>query len=100
MGAGGNLTVQQVGEPSTLKGVPLFMQELNQAWAKASPETKKKCASCVHLDKSGKVIRIDAIKNNPPLDPLVRSFADGRTYIGVGAWKDNPGHDSDNKQVI
>ncbi|MCJ1292111.1 hypothetical protein MMC34_003661 [Xylographa carneopallida] len=33
---------------------------------------------------------IDAIKDHPDLDKLVRTFADGKTYIGVGAWRGSP----------
>jgi hypothetical protein len=99
VGAGGNLTVMQVGEPSTLKGDPLFMQHLNTAWKKADQRTKNACARCVHLDRSGNVIRIDAIKDNPAIEPLIRTFADNKTYIGVGAWNGSPGHPSDNNQV-
>ena len=100
MGAGGNLTVQQVGEPSTRKGDPIFMQQLNEAWHKADAKLKESLKSCVHLDKAGKVIRIDAIKDHPDLDKLVRTFADGKTYIGVGAWGGSPGNKNDNNQVI
>jgi hypothetical protein len=99
VGAGGNLTVQQVGEPSTLKGDPLFMQHLNTAWKNADQRTKNACASCVHLDRSGNVVRIDAIKDHPAIEPLIRTFADDKTYIGVGAWNGSPGHPSDNNQV-
>jgi hypothetical protein len=99
VGAGGNLTVQQVGEPSTLKGDPLFMQHLNTAWRKADQRTKNACASCVHLDRSGNVVRIDAIKDHPAIEPLIRTFADDKTYIGVGSWNGSPGHPSDNNRV-
>lgn len=98
VGGGGNLTVQQVGEPGTRKGDPLFMQHLNEAWHKADVKLKESLKSCVHLDKSGKVVRIDAIKDHPDLDKLVRTFADGKTYIGVGAWGGSPGDKSDNDQ--
>ncbi len=30
---------------------------------------------------------------------MIRTFADGKTYIGVGAWNGSPGHKSDNEQV-
>ena len=99
IGGGGNLTVQQVGEPGTRKGEPLFMQHLNEAWHKADAKLKESLKSCVHLDKSGEVVRIDAIKDHPDLDKLVRTFADGKTYIGVGAWGGSPGDKSDNNQV-
>ena len=95
----GSLTVQQVGEPSTLKGDPLFMQQLNEAWHKADAKLKESLKSCVHLDKAGKVIRIDAIKDHLDLEKLVRIFADGKTYIGIGAWGGSPGNKNDNNQV-
>ncbi|MCJ1397815.1 hypothetical protein MMC11_001011 [Xylographa trunciseda] len=98
VGAGGNMTVQQVGEPSTRKGDPLFMQHLNETWHKADVKEKEGLKSCVHLDKHGDVARIDAIKGNPELEKFVRKFADGKTYIGVGAWGGSPGNKSDNNQ--
>lgn len=98
VGAGGNLTIQQEGDPSTRKGDPLFMQHLQQAWAKASAQTKAELKSCIHLNKEGQVIRMDAIKGNPALEKFVRSFADGKTYIGVGAWGGSPGNPNDNAQ--
>ncbi|KAK6544455.1 hypothetical protein TWF694_001150 [Orbilia ellipsospora] len=97
VGAGGNLIVQQVGAPGTRKGDPLFMQHLNKAWSKASEETKDKLKGSVTV-KRGKVIRISPIKDNPDLENFVRTFADGKTYIGVGSWGGSPGKDSDNKQ--
>lgn len=98
VGAGGNLTIQQEGDPRTRKGDPLFMQHLQEAWAKASAQTKAELKSSVHLNNQGQVIRIDAIKGNPALEKFVRSFADGKTYIGVGAWGGSPGNASDNNQ--
>ncbi|KAL9046065.1 MAG: hypothetical protein Q9214_001007 [Letrouitia sp. 1 TL-2023] len=98
VGAGGNMTVQQLDDPSTRKGDPLFMQNLNNAWARADQGTKDSLAQCVHTDGSGRVVRIDAIKDYPQLETFVRSFADGKTYIGVGAWGGSPGVDSDNAQ--
>ena len=92
------MTVQQVGKPATRKGDPLFMQHLNEAWHKANENTKASLKQCVHLDKSGKVVRIDAIKDFPALETFVRSFADGKTYIGVGAWNGSPGNTNDNNQ--
>lgn len=65
VGAGGNLTVQQVGKPATRKGDPLFMQHLNNAWHKADNNTKKSLNQCAHLNGSGNVARIDAIKDHP-----------------------------------
>ena len=93
------MTVQQVGDNSTRKGDPLFMQNLNKAWQKADAKTKSSLKNCVHVNKEGRVVRIDAIKNYPELEKFVRSFADGKTYIGVGAWRGSPGHASDNNQV-
>ncbi|KAJ6262988.1 hypothetical protein Dda_1546 [Drechslerella dactyloides] len=97
VGAGGNMVVQQVGAPGTRKGDPLFMQHCNNAWEKASNDTKDKLKKSVTL-KNGKVIRIGPIKDNPDLEDFVRTFADGKTYIGVGSWGGSPGEDSDNKQ--
>lgn len=99
VGAGGNLTVQQAGDNSTRKGDPLFMQNLNTAWHKADAKTKDSLKNCVHVNKEGNVVRIDAIKDHPELEKFVRSFADGKTYIGVGAWGGSPGNQSDNNQV-
>ena len=99
VGAGGNLTVQQAGDNSTRKGDPLFMQHLNTAWHKADAKTKDSLKNCVHINKEGEVVRIDAIKDHPELEKFVRSFADGKTYIGVGAWGGSPGNQSDNNQV-
>lgn len=98
VGAGGNLTIQQEGDPSTRKGDPLFMQNFRNAWRKANDKTKASLKSSVHLDKHGKVVRIGPIKDNPNLEKFVRSFADGKTYIGVGAWGGSPGNASDNNQ--
>lgn len=97
-GAGGNMIVQQVGDAKTRKGDPKFMQNLNNAWKKASQQTKDGLKNCVHV-KDGKVIRIDAIKDFPKLEAFVRTFADGKTYIGVGAWNGSPGNANDNNQV-
>ncbi len=98
-GAAGNMTVQQVGEPSTRKGDPKFMQNLNKAWHAASAGVKDSLKDCVHVNGKGDVIRIDSVKDHPNLERFVRSFADGKTYIGVGAWEGSPGVGSDNAQV-
>ena len=98
VGAGGNMTVQQVNNPSTRKGDPLFMQHLNAAWQVADAPTKQSLQPCVQLDGNGNIVRIAAIKNYPQLETFVRSFADGMTYIGNGAWNGSPGNDNDNKQ--
>lgn len=99
VGAGGNMTVGQVGDNSTLKGDPNFMQDLNNAWHRASDDTRNSLSDCVHLDGNGNVARIDAIKDHQPLEDFVRSFANGMTYIGNGAWAGNPGNPNDNNQV-
>ena len=92
------MTVQQVNNPSTRKGDPLFMQHLNAAWQAADTSTKQSLQPCVQLDGNGNIVRIAAIKNYPQLETFVRSFADGMTYIGNGAWNGSPGNDNDNKQ--
>ena len=99
VGAGGNMTVQQVGDNHTRKGDPLFMQHLNEAWSRAKAEEKKKLARSIHTNSKGHVVRIDAIKDNPDLEKFVRTFADGKTYIGVGAWGGSPGNPMDNHLV-
>jgi len=93
------MTVEQVGDNSTLKGDPTFMQDMNTAWHKADQATKNSLKNAVHLDAAGKVVRIDAIKGNPGLEKLVRTFADGKTYVGEGAWQGSPGKQHDNAQV-
>ncbi|KAF4632194.1 hypothetical protein G7Y89_g5933 [Cudoniella acicularis] len=98
VGAGGNLTIMQVGNISTLKGDPEFMQHMNTAWHKASQDLRNRLSGCVHLNAAGNVIRIDAIKDHPELETLVRTFADGKTYIGVGAWGGSIGNANDNAQ--
>lgn len=97
-GAGGNLIVMQVGDPSTAKGDPGFMQGLNDAWKNASQQTKDELINCVTV-KDGRVVRIAAPKDFPKLEAFVRTFADGRTYIGVGAWNGRAGNPNDNNQV-
>ena len=91
------MLVQQVDDPSTAKGDPLFMQHLNAAWANASPETKADLSNCV-FTQGDTVVRIGPIKEHPSLEAFVRSFADGMTYIGVRAWGGSPGNGSDNAQ--
>ncbi|KAL8991693.1 MAG: hypothetical protein Q9169_007737 [Polycauliona sp. 2 TL-2023] len=98
VGAGGNMTIQQEGEPQTRKGDPLFMQNLRKAWKKASPATKTDLRGNIFTNKDGKVVRMGPIKDHPKLEKFVRSFADGKTYIGVGAWNGSPGNPSDNGQ--
>ncbi len=98
VGAGGNMTVQQVDKPATRKGDPRFMQNLNDAWHRADDNTRASLGQCVHLNDAGNVARIDAIKDHPELENFIRSFADGKTYIGVGAWGGSPGNANDNNQ--
>lgn len=92
------MVVQQVGDDKTRKGDAHFMQNLNTAWSKASQQTKDSLKNCVHVS-NGKVVRIDAPKNFPALENFVRTFADGKLYIGVGAWGGNKGNGNDNAQV-
>lgn len=93
------MTIQQVGEPTTRKGDPTFMQDLNRAWHKADQRTKDGLKNCIHLDNSGNVVRMDSPKTFANLEKFVRTFADGRTYIGIGAWGGYAGNPNDNKQV-
>lgn len=93
------MTVMQVGDPSTLKGHPTFMQACNAEWHKVDQKTRDGIKSLVHLDKTGKVVRIDGPGKNKKLEDFVRRFANGRTYIGVGSWNGNPGNPNDNQQV-
>lgn len=96
-GAGGNMIVMQVGEPGTAKGDPRFMQGLQDAWKKASQKTKDELKNCVTV-KDGRPIRIAAPKDFPKLEAFVRTWANGKTYIGVGAWGGHAGNPEDNKQ--
>ena len=98
-GAGGNITVMQVGESSTKKGDPNFMQDCNKAWQEAGQETKDGLQDCVQCDGNGNVVRIGAPKDFPNLENFVRTFANGQTYIGVGAWGNSQGNSADNAQV-
>ena len=98
VGAGGNLTVEQVGAPSTRKGDPTFMQDLRAHYARADAKTKDSLRNSVHLDSHGQVSRIDAPKNFPALESFVRTFAEGRVYIGIGAWQGFKGDPGDNAQ--
>lgn len=74
------------------------MQHLNSAWHNADQGTRDRLQNCVHCNGNGDVTRIDAIKDYPDLETFVRSFADGMTYIGVGAWGGSPGNANDNAQ--
>jgi hypothetical protein len=98
-GAGGNLIVMQVGDPSTAKGNRRFMQGLQEAWSKASQQTKNELSNCVTV-RDSRSIRIAAPEDFPKLEAFVRTFADGKTYIGVGAWGGHAGNPNDNKQVL
>ena len=99
VGAGGNMTVEQVGDWQTCKGDPLFMQNLNTHWRQVDQGRRDSLRHCIHTDVNDNVVRIDAIKFNPDLETFVREFADGKSYIGVGAWGNSPGVNSDNAQV-
>lgn len=86
-GAGGNMTCQQVGDPpGKFKGLENFMQACNKAYHKLSQDKKNQLKGHVFLDSKGNVKRIGAPKEFRPLEQFVRTFANGRTYIGVGAW--------------
>ncbi|KAJ7637282.1 hypothetical protein DFH06DRAFT_653583 [Mycena polygramma] len=98
VGAGGNMTIQQVGDPSTRKGDPTFMQGLQAAWALTDPGLKNLLQGVVHLDANGVPQRIDAPKSNQDLEKWVRTFAEGQVYIGVGAWGASVGDAGDNMQ--
>lgn len=67
------MTIQQVGDPSTRKGDPTFMQDLRTAWHKADAKTKDELKGVVHLDKAGVPVRIDAPKSNKALESFVRT---------------------------
>ncbi|KAK6956652.1 hypothetical protein Daesc_001931 [Daldinia eschscholtzii] len=94
-GAGGNMTCQQVGDPpGQFKGHETFMQACNAAYHKLSQERKNQLNGFVFLDENGNVKRIGAPKDSKPLEDFVRTFADGRTYIGVAS----AGNARDNEQ--
>lgn len=87
VGAGGNMTCQQVGDPpGQFKGHENFMQACNQAWQKLPQDKKNQLKGHVFLDAKGNVKRIGPPKDFEPLENFVRTFANGRTYIGVGSW--------------
>lgn len=98
VGAGGNMTVEQVGAPWTRKGDPAFMQDLRSHYARADANTKAALRNCLHFDQHGQVSRIEAPKFFPALESFVRTFAEGKVYIGVGAWQGNLGDAGDNAQ--
>ncbi|KAI8964539.1 hypothetical protein F5Y11DRAFT_363835 [Daldinia sp. FL1419] len=96
-GAGGNMTCQQVGDPAgKYKGHELFMQACNDAWHRLPQDKKNELNGRVFLDGNGNVKRIGAPKDFKPLEDFVRTFANGRTYIGIGAWNGQPGNPADN----
>ncbi|THW85615.1 hypothetical protein D6D18_07709 [Aureobasidium pullulans] len=96
-GAGGNMTIMHVGDPATMKGHPTFMQALNKAWQHADQRTKDGIRKSLHLDSAGKIVRMDATKDNPHLETLVRTF-DDQSYVGVVAWNGKAGDSRDNIQ--
>ncbi|KAL7624218.1 hypothetical protein AAE478_005777 [Parahypoxylon ruwenzoriense] len=99
VGAGGNMTCQQVGDPpGKFKGHETFMQACNQAWHNLPQDKKNQLQGHVFLDGNGNVKRIGPPKDFQPLEEFVRTFANGRTYIGVGAWGSNQGNPADNEQ--
>jgi hypothetical protein len=97
-GAGGNITIMQVGNPKTLKGHPTFMQALNKAWHSADQKTKNKIKQSLHMDGAENIVRMDAVKSNPHLEAFVHKF-DDLSYVGPGATKGNAGDPRDNAQV-
>ncbi|KAG9645003.1 hypothetical protein KCU64_g11099, partial [Aureobasidium melanogenum] len=96
-GAGGNITVEQKNDPETIKGHPLFMQALNNAWAHADEKTKDNIKRSLHFDHTGRIVRMDATKDNPHLEAFVHTF-DKLSYVGVGSWNGNAGNAVDNAQ--
>ena len=63
MGAGGNMTVQEINNPSTRKGDPFLMEHHNAAWRAANTPTKKYLRPRVQPDGNGNIVRMDAIEN-------------------------------------
>lgn len=97
-GAGGNMTVMQKNDPETIKGHPLFMQALNRAWLHADQKTKDDIKRSIHMDHTGKIVRMDATKDNANLEAFVHAF-DKLSYVGVGSWNGRAGNADDNAQV-
>ncbi|THV65171.1 hypothetical protein D6D28_09302 [Aureobasidium pullulans] len=89
-GAGGNMTIMHVGHPT-------FMQALNKAWQHADQRTKDGIRKSLHLDSAGKIVRMDATKDNSHLETFVRTF-DDQSYVGVGAWNGKAGDSRDHIQ--
>ncbi|KAK6821825.1 hypothetical protein PG987_014650 [Apiospora arundinis] len=99
VGAGGNMTCQQVGDPAgKFKGHETFMQACNKAWKGLSQQKKDQIKKWVTLDSKGNVKRIGPPKESQALEQFVRTFANGRTYIGVGSWAGGKGNPEDDKQ--
>lgn len=97
-GAGGNITVEQKNDPATIKGHPLFMQALNEAWNHADQKTKDNIKRSLHFDHTGRIVRMDPTKDNPHLEAFVHTF-DKLSYVGVGSWNGSAGNAVDNAQV-
>ncbi|KAK8124160.1 hypothetical protein PG999_004078 [Apiospora kogelbergensis] len=83
VGAGGNMTCQQA---------------CNKAWKGLSQQKRDQLKGHVTLDSKGNVKRIGPPKEFQPLEQFVRTFANGRTYIGVGSWAGGKGNPADDKQ--
>ncbi|KAI9699336.1 MAG: hypothetical protein M1836_002946 [Candelina mexicana] len=98
LGAGGNLTIEQQGDPKTRKGDPQLMQKIRTAWHKADAKTKESLKNDVHLDNSGLPVRVEAPKSHPELEKWLRTTGISGLYIGVGAWLGDPGNPNDNQQ--
>ena len=75
------------------------MQDAQIAWDRADQGTKNAIKHGVTLDGNGKVVYIGPTKEDAALRKFVRSFANGKTYIGIGAWGDDPGEPADNNLV-
>lgn len=75
------------------------MQDAQVAWANASQETRNAIQNAVILNGEGKVVYIGPTKESRALEAWVRTFANGKTYIGIGAWGDYPGDENDNNLV-
>ena len=91
--------MEQVGNPSTLKGAPNFMQDCNNAWHNTTDDVRNAISSMVFLDGNGNVTRIGPPLQNADLMAFVRTFAEGLCYIGHGAWMGDAGDSGDNSQV-
>jgi len=98
MGAGGDITVEQVNDASTRKGNPHFMSAANAEWAKTSQADKDKIKRFMTFDSAGHIKRIGPPKENEDLEKWVRRFDEGQSYIGVGAWAGSKGDPGDNAQ--